>query len=530
MRNDYKSRLIITSTVFLLAVVLFSPLFGSRNPASGLRAAAASNFMIYLPLVMRNEPIQIAPTSTPEPTATSTPEPTATSNPEPTATSTPEPTATFTPGPPLPPTFGAGMDYINGWALDQMVSAKISWTRTIGLQWSDIEHDEGTYDWSVLASFETELINADQNGIQEILIVHTTPEWARKFPGSGPSCGPIRQDKLPAFANFMHALVARYSIPPYNVKYWEMWNEPDIDPSLVPSDSPYGCWGDQTDQYYGGRYYGEMLKVAYPQIKAADSEAKVLVGGLVLDCDPRPGAGCEMVKKDPTPSLFLEGILVNNGSPYFDGVSFHTYDYYYWGPDKLGHFGNENWQSKWNTTGPVTIAKTLYIKNLLNQYGVSDKFLIDSESAILCIQADGCIPDSVFEITKAYYVTQAYAAGIAEGLQANIWYSVFGWNNSGLLNGKDLSPYPAYTAFKFVISELRNVAYIRQITEYQGVKGYEFLRADKRIWVLWSLSDSAHQISLPDGLLTAWDALGNSVSLSDASNITVKPLYLEWNP
>ena len=38
------------------------------------------------------------------------------------------------------------------------------------------------------------------------------------------------------------------------------------------------------DPYYGGGYYAEMLKIVYPQIKAADPEAQILIGGLLLFC------------------------------------------------------------------------------------------------------------------------------------------------------------------------------------------------------------------------------------------------------
>jgi len=437
--------------------------------------------------------------------------------------------ATSTPSPTLPPIFGAGMDQLtSGGGLDQMVAAQISWTRPTGVVWSSVEPTEGTYNWSVLTSLESELQNASSKGIQVILIVHSTPEWARKIAGSGPSCGPISQGKLPAFGNFMRALVARYSVSPYNVKYWEIWNEPDIDPIYVSPDSPYGCWGDQNDAYYGGGYYAEMLKAAYPQIKAADPQAQVLVGGLLLDCDPRPEAGCAAVGHSSVPGKFLEGILINNGAPYFDGVSFHAYDYYF---GQSGQYGNSNWQSAWNTTGSVLIAKAQFIQGLLGQYGVSGKFLMNTESALLC---NACSNDSVFETTKAYYVAQAYSAAIAKGLRANIWYSVMGWQNSGLLN-PDLSPRPAYTAFQFARSELRDAAFAGDITgsdigDASSVKGYKFNRGDRRIWVLWSLDGAAHSINLPGVPLTAWDALGNPVTPAVSMNVTLNPLYLEWSP
>ena len=477
-----KSRLMLTTAVMLIGTFLLSPFLGKSNSvtASSVAAAPGPSTIIYLPLVLNRFPIQTV--------------------------------------------FGAGMDQLtSGGGLDQMVAAQISWTRPTGVVWSSVEPTEGTYNWSVLASLESELQNASSKGIQVILIVHSTPQWARKIAGSGPTCGPISQGKLPAFSSFMRALVARYSVPPYNVKYWEIWNEPDIDPSFVSPDSPYGCWGDQNDAHYGGGYYAEMLKVTYPQIKAANPQAQVLIGGLLLDCDPiHPPAG-----NDCKPARFLEGILINNGGPYFDGVSFHAYDYYF---GQSGQYGNSNWQSAWNTTGPVLIAKTQFIQSLLSQYSVSGKFLMNTESALLC---NACSNDSVFETTKANYVVQAYVAAIAQGLRANIWYSVLGWQNSGLLNS-DLSPRPAYTAFRFARSELRDAKFAGDITSSDiggasSVKGYKFNRGDRRIWVLWSLDGATHLITLPVPL-AAWDALGHSVSPAASMNVSLNPLYLEWNP
>ena len=203
--------------------------------------------------------------------------------------------------------FGAEMQQLTpAEGLDQMVVANTTWSRRNAVLWSAVETTEGVRNWGVLASLDAELQAASANGIQVILIVRSTPEWARKTAGSGATCGPVRADKLAAFGGFMNELVARYSAPPYNVKVWELWNEPDVDPSQVLEvDSVYGCWGDQTDAYYGGRYYAEMLKVAYPQIKSADPQAQVLVGGLLMDCDPRPAAGCANVGHSTLPGKAL---------------------------------------------------------------------------------------------------------------------------------------------------------------------------------------------------------------------------------
>jgi hypothetical protein len=485
MKNNKKSRLLSVTSAVLLGAFLLSPFLGKFNFSGGTSVAATSLSKVYLPLVMRNFPFQTV--------------------------------------------FGVAMDPITtGGGLDQMAAANISWTRPTGVVWSSVETTQGTYNWSVLAGLETELQNASSKGIQVVLLVHTTPEWARKTAGTGPSCGAIAANKLAAFGDFMHALVVRYSVAPYNVKYWEMWNEEDIDPSLVSVDSPYGCWGDQNDAYYGGGYYAEMLKAVYPKIKTADPRAQVLVGGLLLDCDPRgtPSVCASLTPPhDAKPAKFLEGILVGGGGPYFDGVSFHAYDMY-WGA--LGQYGIQNWSSAWNTTGPTVVAKAGFVKSVLTAYGFSEKYLMNTEAAVLCPSCSS--NDSTFETTKAYYVAQDYAAAIAMRLRANIWYNVFGWRNSGLLNA-DLSPRPAYTAFQFARSELRDASFVREITDYAGVvKGYEFTRGDRRIWVLWSLDGGTHTINLSSVPEAAWDALGVSVTPAVSMHVTLNPLYLEWNP
>jgi len=496
-----KSRLMRTTVAMLLGIFLLSPFLVKANPVTASSAVAAPSPSLYLPLVMR-------PVAAPIPSVLYLP--------------------LVMRNFPLQTLFGAEMDQLtSGGGLDQMAAANISWTRRNAVLWSSVKPTEGTYNWGALSGLESELQNASEKGMRVILIVRSTPQWARKIAGSGPYCGPIHPDKLPAFGSFMHELVARYSVPPYNVKYWELWNEPDIDPSIFGyGDSIYGCWGDQSDSHYGGRYYAEMLKAAYPQIKAADPQAQVLVGGLLLDCDPRGSPSvCASLTPPHTdkPPKFLEGILLGGGGPYFDGVSFHAYDVY-WGA--FGQYKIPNWNTAWDTTGPTVIAKAGFVKSVLAAYGFSGKFLMNTETAILC---GSCSNDAIFETTKAYYVAQAYAAALAQGLRANVWYSVLGWQNSGLLNS-DLSSRPAYTAFQFARSELRDATFVREITEYDHVKGYEFQRGDRRIWVLWSLDGASHPINLPGVPLAIYHVDGTPIPPVGSLTVTLEPLYLEWNP
>jgi hypothetical protein len=405
-----------------------------------------------------------------------------------------------------------------GGGLERMASAGSTWTRWSQLWWPDFEFTEGTISQSVLIALDAELASASALNTQVILSVKGTPAWAQARPPY--ACGPIKEDAFASFGSFVQMLVSRYSVAPYNVKYWEIGNEPDVDPppGVFPPDSPYGCWGDASDDYYGGGHYGNMLKVVYPAIKAADPQAQVLVGGLLLDCDPAV-SDCKDGRERP--AHFLEGILHAGGGAYFDGVSFHGYDYY---SGTVGGYYNSNWNSAWNTTGPVGIAKAHFLEGVLSAHGVTSKFLMNTENAILC---DSCGSDPAFETTKAYYVAQAYAVAIAEGWRANVWYNVLGWRNSGLLN-PDLSPKPAYAAFRASRSILQDARVVREIVEYEGVKIYAFDRGDRQIWVMWSLDGADHGVTLPFTPSAVFHVLGAPLSASSAMTVTLSPVYVEF--
>jgi len=360
------------------------------------------------------------------------------------------------------------------------------WTRS-GFYWSKAEPVEGERQWQWYAGIEQQVLNAASSYITPVMLIDGTPTWALK---ADFECGAVAQDKFPALANFAFDLVRRYSQPPFNVRYWELWNEPDAAGTL-------GCWGDPSDRdYYGGYYYGLMLQAVYPRIKEADPQAQVLVGGLLLDCNPDPNFP-PTPPKDCTPSKFLQGILESGAGPSFDGVSFHAYDF----NNGTGGYANVNWQSASDTTGPVLITKADFLKGLLQQYGFSQKYLMSTETAVFWgpNQTDPpCASDAPLdvELVKVHYVIHSYAAAIAEGLKTNIWYAALGGRCAALLN-LDLSPKPAYHAYQFAQQQLGQALFVRQINEFPQLMGYVFQVDAKDLWVLWSLDGLPHTVSLP---------------------------------
>lgn len=406
--------------------------------------------------------------------------------------------------------------------LNQMKDAGTFWIRRNGLLWSDVETIPGNRDWQnprVLA-LEEQLINANQAGMEVVLIVRSTPDWARQDPDL--ACGRIKVEDIPDFASFVGEAVERYSKPPYNVRYWQIWNEPDA--PFAKSDDPYGCWGNPNEPYFGAGYYTEVLKQVYPAIKQANPKAQVVVGGLLLPCDPVQNP------TDCKQSTYLEGILMNGGKDFFDAVSFHAYDAY----TGDGNFENPPWNSFWNTTGPVVAAKGSYLRGVLNQHGAEDKMLFNSEGAIICgpfmpdPEFDEICMSEDFENTKAYYVTKIYASAIATGLDANIWYSVTGWRYSGLLKS-NLEPLPAFYAYEFARAQLGSAVFVEQDQTQPNLFSYKFNRAGRELWLVWSKDGSPQMVTgLPNGS-QVWDALGNVVPISDGNILVEKnPYYIEF--
>lgn len=424
--------------------------------------------------------------------------------------------------------FGIDLNDKSATAIAKVKEANTSWARRYAIKWASVEQVEGQYNWKMLEWLDVLALQAQTNGFTLLPIVSQTPDWAQEIQGY--PCGPIKSIKLAAFGEFMYQLVLRYSYPPYNVLYYEIWNEPDVDYRWVASpDNMFGCWGNNDEpNYYGGEYYADVLQAIYPRIKAANPNAQVIIGGLLMGCNPNLPQYCTYHQ-----SKYLEGILYHHGAldgkNYFDGVAFHAYSDF---NGTLGQYVNGGWYAVWNNVGPVVIEKARFIKQVLAHYGAQNKMLFATEIALRCGPGENATScqsyDENFELTKAYYLAQAYAASIAEGLKAAVWFDLNGtWRRVALLN-EDFSDRYAYTAFKVARDSLKNGAFLGEVTEYSGVKGYKFMVDGYEVWLLWSLDGNPHQITLPESPVSSWDVLGNPLGYGASFTLTISPVYLRF--
>lgn len=422
------------------------------------------------------------------------------------------------PSPP-PPLSPFGIEINRGhvsYTLDRAREANVAWVRYNAVRWSEVEPVQGERNWSELEEVDEELRALAEHGITTVVIVRGTPEWAQQV--AGVQCSPIRAEHLDAFADFLSELVRRYHAPPYRVQYWEIWNEPDVDPSLIPAWFPFGCWGDRSDPDYGGEYFATMLKRAYPAIKQANPQAQVVLGGLALDCDPThppPGQDCK-------PARFLEGILKSGGGEYFDILAYHSYAF--WDGEQEDWERNEE---KWQHRGGAMLGRLDYLRTVLHRHGI-EKPIVLNEGSLLCYESNPACFKLDFLEAQANYVIRFHIRAWANGLAGGAWYTLndTGWNESGMM-GRGRAVRPAYEAFRFLSNLLSGARYIGTISAGQ-VEGYAFRKGDMRYDVYWTNDDTLVDMPIPAHTRMVYDKYGHGITpRGDTVTISFEPLVLE---
>jgi len=179
--------------------------------------------------------------------------------------------------------------------LDQMQAMGVDDVRVM-IPWAGVEFYPGYYNWSTVDY----IVNAaDSRGMGVLAVINSTPFWATEPGQPALSGAPASPD---AYGEFAGMVAERYA---GKIGAYEIWNEPNAYMFYAPQPDPAG--------------YTELLKAAYPQIKAADPDATV-IGGVV-------GSVITYGNLTMNPVDFVQGIYAAGGQPYFDALSFHPYQY-----------------------------------------------------------------------------------------------------------------------------------------------------------------------------------------------------------
>lgn len=192
----------------------------------------------------------------------------------------------------------------------------------LGATWSGIapkrpaneaDPNDPAYQWAGLDAAVRDAVSA---GMTPLVTINAAPQWAE---GEGrpesAGFGTWRPDAA-AFGRFARAIGARYSgqvpgIP--RVRYWQIWNEPNLATYLTPQ------WVRT-----GGRWvaaspgiFRALLNAGYAGLKAARSDNFVVTAGTAPYGDLVPGG------RRIAPVAFLRGVLAKKTS--LDAISHHPY-------------------------------------------------------------------------------------------------------------------------------------------------------------------------------------------------------------
>ncbi len=279
------------------------------------------------------------------------------------------------------------------------------WVR-LEFRWNEGEPRQGSYSSETLDMWDQAVATAQAAGTKIIGMVHRSPTWA-----SG-----TRDTYMPPadpadYAAFVRFLASRYR---GEVVGWEIWNEQNI--------SRFWPSGPNAAEYV------ELLKAAYPAVKAGDPNAKVIFGGLAQ-----------------SDYYYVTQAYQAGAKGYFDVMATHPY------PDRFAP--NTVW---YNGTMPAIKTFLAYREVRRRMLGNGDdKPIWFTEMGWSTCTTD---PKCVTPAQQADFLTRAYCMLERDPyVQVATWYNLRNnhWDNDadrwetqlGLMM-TTFEPKPSYNAFK----------------------------------------------------------------------------------
>jgi hypothetical protein len=163
-----------------------------------------------------------------------------------------------------------------------MRDAGAAWLRC-DFAWYDLERSQGSWDF---AGTDAVVAQAEARGVEVLGILGTSPGWA-----NGGNAWNYPPTDIDAWKTYVNTVASRYA---GRVAAWEIWNEENID----------GFWQPAPD----AAAYVNLLAAASPEIRAADPDATVVMGGVA-------GLG----------STYLDECLSLGAADHVDAVAYHPY-------------------------------------------------------------------------------------------------------------------------------------------------------------------------------------------------------------
>jgi hypothetical protein len=302
-------------------------------------------------------------------------------------------------------------------ALMQQAGVK---TVRLSVEWSAIERDaSGTINTGWVATIDSAIASAQAAGLDVLVTLGGgTPYWASSDPAKYRDGAGTHWNKAypPAnsadYGRFAGWAAAHWGAQ--GVHAFELWNEPNLPHFWAPSPD--------------AARFASLLKAAYPQVKAADPSATVVMGG-----------------PSQNDYRFLEGVYAAGGGGSFDVLGTHTYpddD-----PDKCWNEGGRPAQG--------ALCSLDELRNVMTANGDGAKNIWITEMGFSTYSGSGGLTAA----QQADYLTKTYKQLEARPwVQRAYWYNFrdtywlkedpSNWDaNLGLIRA-DLTPTPAYAAYQ----------------------------------------------------------------------------------
>ncbi|MCT7660342.1 VCBS domain-containing protein [Mycobacterium sp. CPCC 205710] len=180
-------------------------------------------------------------------------------------------------------------------ALDLLKAAGVTNIRIL-VPWMGVEAFDDWWSWGAV---DRTVNGAAARNIEVLAVLNSPPIWA-SVPNVPILTG--RPANPAEFAEYAGMVATRYA---GKVSAYEIWNEPNY----------VGFWAPGPN----AAQYTEILKAAYPVIKAADPNAVVIAGSVASVID--------WLNLTANPVRFVKEMYAAGAAGYFDALSFHPYLY-----------------------------------------------------------------------------------------------------------------------------------------------------------------------------------------------------------
>jgi|GEM_PF-7048704 len=273
--------------------------------------------------------------------------------------------------------------------------------------WGVIEPEKDRYDWR-LADKAVETYKSF--GFNLLVILCYNSAWSGNL-------SPATEEEVRNYGDYVYNMVSRYKD---YVKYWEVWNEPNISEFWSPEPNVEN--------------YTKVLKEAYRRAKEADPTCKVI--------------GCVTAG---TALEFIEKVLQLGGGRYMDIISVHPYQH----------------ESPEEETGQIVLIHELH--EMLKKYNANIPIWITEVGWVAADAAEGGYDDVAEQAKK---LVKLYAHCLSFPYIERVYYfNLDDWGaarGEGLEGGHfgllyvDLMPKPSLVAYHTVARLLSDKKFVKK--------------------------------------------------------------------